>query len=180
MRIITGTARGRKLRTLEGNDVRPTTDKVKEAMFSAVQFQIPGATVLDLFGGSGQLGLEALSRGAEKAVFVDKSKASVNVITENIESTEFTDRSRVVFMDSVDFLKSDRGMYDLAFLDPPYGKGILEQVLPLLESHMNEGGRIICEHEQRLELPEKIGSLVLKKKYKYGKIEISQYIYEKV
>lgn len=179
MRIITGTARGRKLRTLEGNDVRPTTDKVKEAMFSAVQFQIPGATVLDLFGGSGQLGLEALSRGAEKAVFVDKSKASINVITENIGSTEFTDRSRVVFMDSVDFLKTDCGMFDLAFLDPPYSRGILEQVLPLLESHMNEGGRIICEHEQRLELPEKIGSLVLKKKYKYGKIEISQFICEK-
>ncbi len=178
MRIITGSARGRRLRTLEGSDVRPTTDKVKEAMFSAVQFQIPGAVVLDLFGGSGQLGIEALSRGAEKAVFVDKSKASVNVITENIETAEFTDRSRVVFMDSVDFLKSDRGMYDLAFLDPPYSKGILEQVLPLLESHMNEGGRVICEHEEKLQLPEKIGSLVLKKKYKYGKIEISQFIRE--
>lgn len=178
MRIITGSARGRKLKTLEGNDVRPTTDKVKEAMFSAVQFQIPGASVLDLFGGSGQLGLEALSRGAEKAVFVDKSKASVNVITENIAATEFTDRSRVVYMDSIDFLKTDRGKYDLVFLDPPYNKGILEQVLPLLESHMNEGGRIICEHEQKLELPEKIGALVLKKKYKYGKIEISQFIYD--
>lgn len=178
MRIITGTARGRKLRTLEGNDVRPTTDKVKEAMFSAVQFQIPGASVLDLFGGSGQLGLEALSRGAEKAVFVDKSKASINVITENIEATGFADKSRVVYMDSTDFLKTDRNKYDLVFLDPPYNKGILEQILPLLENHMNEGGRIICEHEQRLELPEKIGTLVLKKKYKYGKIEISQFAYE--
>ncbi|MBP0977996.1 MAG: 16S rRNA (guanine(966)-N(2))-methyltransferase RsmD [Oscillospiraceae bacterium] len=177
MRIIAGTARGRKLRTLEGSDVRPTTDKVKEAMFSAVQFQIPGATVLDLFGGSGQLGIEALSRGAEKVVFVDKSKASVNIITENIETAEFTDKSRVVFMDSLDFLKSDRTMYDLAFLDPPYNMGILEKALPLLAERMNEGGRVICEHEQRLELPEKIGPLVLKKKYKYGKIEISQFIH---
>ena len=91
MRIITGTARGRKLRTLEGNDVRPTTDKVKEAIFSAVQFQIPGAFVLDLFAGSGQLGIEALSRGAAKAVFVDKSKSSINIITENIETAEFQD-----------------------------------------------------------------------------------------
>ena len=110
MRIIAGTARGRKLKTLEGNDVRPTTDKVKEAIFSSIQFYLPGATVLDLFGGSGQLGLEALSRGAEKAVFVDKSKASVNIITENIASAEFTDRSRVVYMDSIDFLKTDRSM----------------------------------------------------------------------
>lgn len=178
MRIITGTARGRKLRTLEGNDVRPTTDKVKEAMFSAVQFQIPGAYVLDLFAGSGQLGIEALSRGAGKAVFVDKSKASVNVITENIAAAEFEDRSRVVFMDSFDFLHSGNEKYDLVFLDPPYNKGILEQVLPLLECRMNEGGRIICEHEQRLVLPEKIGSIHLKKKYKYGKIEISQFIYD--
>ena len=177
MRIIAGTARGRKLRTLEGSDVRPTTDKVKEAMFSAVQFQIPGATVLDLFGGSGQLGIEALSRGAEKVVFVDKSKASVNIITENIETAEFTDKSKVVFMVSLDFLKSDKTMYDLAFLDPPYNMGILEKALPLLAERMNEGGRVICEHEQRLELPEKIGPLVLKKKYKYGKIEISQFIH---
>ncbi|WP_044973795.1 16S rRNA (guanine(966)-N(2))-methyltransferase RsmD [Ruminococcus sp. HUN007] len=178
MRIIAGTARGRKLRTLEGSDVRPTTDKVKEAMFSAIQFQIPGASVLDLFGGSGQLGIEALSRGAEKAVFVDRAKASVNIITENIETAGFTDRSRVVFMDSLDFLKSDRNTYDLAFLDPPYHMGILEKALPLLAERMNEGGRIMCEHEQRLELPEKIGPLVLKKKYKYGKIEISQFIHE--
>ena len=177
MRIIAGTARGRKLKTLEGNDVRPTTDKVKEAIFSSIQFYLPGATVLDLFGGSGQLGLEALSRGAEKAVFVDKSKASVNIITENIASAEFTDKSRVVYMDSIDFLKTDRGMYDIVFLDPPYNMGILEKVLPLLESHVNEGGRVICEHEQKLELPANFGPLVLKKKYKYGKIEISQFVY---
>ncbi|MBE6853900.1 MAG: 16S rRNA (guanine(966)-N(2))-methyltransferase RsmD [Ruminococcus sp.] len=178
MRIITGTARGRKLKTLEGNDVRPTTDKVKEAMFSAVQFQIPGACVLDLFAGSGQLGLEALSRGAEKAVFVDKSKASINVVTENIASAEFNDRSRVVYMDAADFLKSDREKYDLVFLDPPYNLGILEKILPLLEERMNDGGKIICEHEQRLELPDKIGRIYLKKKYKYGKIEISQFIFD--
>ena len=93
MRVITGTARGRKLVALEGNDVRPTTDKVKESIFSMVQFQIPGAVVLDLFSGSGQLGIEALSRGASKAYFVDKSKASVNVITQNIETTGFVDKS---------------------------------------------------------------------------------------
>lgn len=178
MRVISGSARGRRLKTLEGNDVRPTTDKVKEAMFSAIQFQIPGAVVLDLFAGSGQLGIEALSRGASKAIFVDKSRSSINIITENILTAEFNKSSKIVNMDSLDYLKSTSDKFDIVFLDPPYNKGILEQVLPLLENHMNEGGRIICEHEQRLLLPEKIGEMHLKKKYKYGKIEISQFIYD--
>ncbi len=177
MRVITGSVRGKKLSVLEGNDVRPTTDKVKEAIFSIIQFELPGAKVLDLFAGSGQLGIEAISRGAEKVFFVDKAKASINIITENISATGFEDKSKVIFMDSLDYLKSSKEKYDIVFLDPPYNHGILEQVLPLLESHMNNGGRIICEHEQRLILPEKIGSICLKKKYKYGKIEVSQYIY---
>lgn len=177
MRVITGSVRGKKLSVLEGNDVRPTTDKVKEAIFSIIQFELPGAKVLDLFAGSGQLGIEAISRGAEKAFFVDKSKASINIITENISETGFEDKSKIIFMDSLDYLRSSKEKYDIVFLDPPYNHGILEQVLPLLESHMNNGGRIICEHEQRLILPEKIGSICLKKKYKYGKIEVSQYIY---
>ncbi len=177
MRVITGSVRGKKLSVLEGKDVRPTTDKVKEAIFSIIQFELPGAKVLDLFAGSGQLGIEAISRGADKAFFVDKAKASINIITENISATGFEEKSKVIFMDSLDYLKSSTEKFDIAFLDPPYNHGILEQVLPLLESHMNEGGRIICEHEQRLILPEKIGSMYLKKKYKYGKIEVSQYIY---
>ncbi len=178
MRVITGTARGRKLITLEGNDVRPTTDKVKESIFSMIQFQIPGATVLDLFAGSGQLGIEALSRGALKAYFVDKSKASINTIVQNIELTEFNDKSKVVYMDSVDFLRSTSEKFDIVFLDPPYEKGILEEILPQIEKCVKNGAKVICEHEQRLELPEKVGTLHLKKKYKYGKIEISQFICE--
>lgn len=177
MRVITGSVRGKKLSVLEGNDVRPTTDKVKEAIFSIIQFELPGAKVLDLFAGSGQLGIEAISRGADKAYFVDKSKASINIVTENISATGFEEKSKVIFMDSLDYLKSSKEKFDIVFLDPPYNHGILDKVLPLLESHMNQGGRIICEHEQRLILPEKIGSIYLKKKYKYGKIEVSQYIY---
>lgn len=179
MRVITGTARGRKLVALEGNDVRPTTDKVKESIFSMVQFQIPGAVVLDLFSGSGQLGIEALSRGASKVYFVDKSKASVNVITQNIETTGFVDKSKVVYMDSADFLSGTREKFDIVFLDPPYNQGILEKILPLVSEHMKEGGKVICEHEQRLVLPEKVGLLHLKKVYKYGKIEVSQFVYDK-
>lgn len=178
MRVITGSARGRKLITLEGSDVRPTTDRVKEALFSIVQFDLPGAVVLDLFAGSGQLGIEALSRDASKAVFVDKSKKSIDIVAENISSVGFEERSRIVNMDSIDFLCSTDDKFDVAFLDPPYNCGILEKVLPVLAQHMNQGGKVICEHEKQLRLPEKIGSLYLKKIYKYGKIEVSQYVCE--
>ena len=106
MRVITGSARGRRLRTLEGMDVRPTTDKVKEAMFSAIQFQLPGSQVLDLFAGSGQLGIEALSRGAAHAVFVDQSPRSIAVVKENLEITGFSDMSSVVLKSQMDFLRT--------------------------------------------------------------------------
>jgi len=178
MRVIAGTARSLQLKAPLGDHTRPTTDRIKETLFNMIQGEIPGCVFLDMFAGSGSIGIEALSRGAEKAVFVDKSKASINVVTENIASAEFNDRSRVVYMDAADFLKSDREKYDLVFLDPPYNLGILEKILPLLEERMNDGGKIICEHEQRLELPDKIGRIYLKKKYKYGKIEISQFIFD--
>lgn len=180
MRVITGTARGRRLKTLEGMDVRPTTDKVKEAIFSAIQFEIEGADVLDLFAGSGQLGIEAMSRGAKSAVFVDKSKASVEVVRENLASTSLSEHTRVVNMDSLDMLRNTRQKFDIAFLDPPYNKGILEEVLPLLEKCMNENGKVICEHETGLKLPEKIGRMYLKKVYRYGKINVSIYSMEEI
>lgn len=175
MRVITGSARGRRLRTLEGMNVRPTTDKVKEAMFSAIQFQLPGAQVLDLFAGSGQLGIEALSRGAAHGVFVDQSSRSIAVVRENLETTGFTDVSAVVLKSQMDFLRTTDQRFDIAFLDPPYGKGILEETLPVLSEYMNPGGIVICEMETELNLPEKIGHLDLKKTYKYGKIKVVMY-----
>ncbi len=175
MRVITGTARGRKLITLEGNDVRPTTDKVKEAIFSSIQFEIEGANVLDLFAGSGQLGIEALSRGASKAYFVDNSKKSLETVKQNLEITGFTDDAEVFNMNSSDFLRITDKKFDFVFLDPPYNKGLLEQVLPLLSDKINENGKILCEHEKNLDLPEEIENLRLKKVYKYGKIYVSLY-----
>ena len=106
MRVITGTARGRKLITLEGDDVRPTTDKVKEALFSIIQFEIEGRRILDLFAGSGQLGIEALSRGAKNAVFVDSSKKSVEVVRQNLEATGFSKSAVVLNTDSLAFLRT--------------------------------------------------------------------------
>ena len=175
MRVITGTARGKKLKTLDSLDVRPTSDSVKESIFSIIQFDLIEATVLDLFAGSGQLGIEALSRGAAYAVFVDNSKASIEATRENLVHTELSQNSRVATMDCVDFLKGTKTTFDIALLDPPYNKDILMSVLPLLEPIMNEQGIVICEHEVRLELPEKIGRLELKKQYKYGKIALTLY-----
>lgn len=176
MRVIAGSLRGRKLQTLEGMDVRPTTDKVKEAIFSAVQFDLYGAVVLDLFSGSGQMGIEALSRGAEKAVFVDVSAKSLNVTRKNITDMNLESNSICCQADVHDFLKIDNIHYNIAFLDPPYGKGILEEILPLLSEKIVAGGKVVCEHEKGLILPDEIGGLRVKKRYNYGKISVTIYI----
>lgn len=173
MRVITGTARGRRLKTLEGNDVRPTTDKVKEAIFSIIHFDIEGSVVLDLFSGSGQMGIEALSRGAKYCCFIDKSRASVDATRENLIATGLQKQANVSTMDSLDFLKTAKYSFDIAILDPPYNKGILEQALPLLESKMSDRGIVVCEHEVGLKLPENYGKLINTRTYKYGKIEVT-------
>lgn len=173
MRVITGSARGRKLRTLEGEDVRPTTDMVKEAVFSIIQFDIEGSCVLDLFSGSGQLGIEALSRGAKYCRFVDKSRASAEVTRENITACGFVRDSAVTVMDSIDFVRDVRMTFDIAFLDPPYRNGLIEKALPLLEGKMSDRGIVVCEHEKGLVLPESVGKLKKAKTYRYGKIEVT-------
>lgn len=176
MRVITGTARGTRLSTLEGTDVvRPTSDRVKEAMFSAINFEIEGSNILDLFSGSGQLGIEALSRGARHATFVDSSKKSVELTKSNIEKCHLETGSRVVNMGATDFLNGTKSEFDIALLDPPYNKGILEHVMPKLVGKMSETGIIVCEHERELKLAEKYGKFQLKKTYNYGKISLSLY-----
>ena len=165
MRVITGTARGMVLRTLEGNDVRPTTDKVKEAVFSAFQ----------LFAGSGQLGIEALSRGAESAVFVDADKNAVKIVKENLAKTKLDSRATVVQTDSIAFLSMTDRVFDLAFLDPPYEKGLLQKALSKIDSLISEGGAVICEHPFKEELEESYGSLIRTKEYKYSKTAVTVY-----
>lgn len=176
MRVITGSARGRKLRTLEGSDVRPTTDKVKEAIFSIVQFDINGSEILDLFAGSGQLGIEAISRGAKRCTFVDESRDSIKVVTENVKTCGFADLADILNTESIGYLRTCRKKFDHAFLDPPYNKGILEKALPLLAEKMSDRGIIVCEHEMGLVLPESYGALVKKRTYKYGKIEVTVFV----
>ena len=126
MRVITGTARGRKLKTPEGMDIRPTTDNVKESIFNIIQFDIEGRRVLDLFAGTGQLGIECLSRGAKEAVFVDSSREAVKIIKDNLKTCGFS--APVMQMDSQSFLRSC-GQFDLILIDPPYDSGLYEGVL---------------------------------------------------
>lgn len=180
MRIITGTARGRRLMTLQGDAVRPTPERVKEALFSMLQFQLEGRRVLDLFAGSGQIGLEALSRGAKEAVFVDASRESVSVVEKNIQSTGLSQGAKVVPMDSLLFLQRKNEPFDIAFLDPPYHTGLLQQALPLTAAVMNRGGVIIAEHPVDDEVPETLGDFVRGKERRYGKILLTVYHHKDV
>ena len=132
MRVITGTARGRKLETVDGLDVRPTTSKVKEAVFSAIQFEIEGARVLDLFCGSGQMGIEALSRGAALCVFVDSARSSQDVTKRNLMTTGLFSSARVAAMDYKDFLRTTKEKFDIVFMDPPYSQGMAQDAMQLL------------------------------------------------
>lgn len=175
MRVITGSARGRVLKTLEGEDVRPTTDRVKEAIFSIIQFEIEGREVLDLFAGSGQLGIEALSRGAAYATFTDLSKDAVSVIKSNLLTTGLHKNSSVFQSDALTFLRNSRKKFDIIFMDPPYSKGLLQKALPLAAEVVNDGGVIVCEHPYGEEMPETAGKFSLYRSYKYSKLALSVY-----
>ena len=158
MRIITGTARGCRLETLKGEDTRPTLGKVKEGIFSALQFEIEGRQVADTFAGSGQMGLEALSRGAGGCVFIDSNPEAVAVIKRNLNAAARRDSSiqknaQIINADSLSYLARSKDRYDIAFIDPPYSSGLLKPALSAVESHMNRGGVIVCETDGRKKCP---------------------------
>ena len=177
MRVITGTARGRKLRDLPGLDTRPTTDKVKESIFNIVQFDVEGRKVLDLFAGTGQLGIEALSRGAEKCVFVDQSREAIKIIQENVKTTGFENQSRVAAGDGVSFLTSCREKFGLAFLDPPYASDLLDRALLKMSEIdiMTENGIIVCESALDKIMPTLPGPYEKGRDYRYGRIKLTLY-----
>ena len=176
MRVITGLARGKVLSTVNGNDlVRPTSQKVKESLFSSIQFDIEGRHILDLFAGCGQLGIEALSRGAESCVFVDNSDISLSVVKNNLSGTVFADKAKLVKSDYERFLLNCKDNFDIAFLDPPYMTDFLLNALPLLEKKIKMGGTVFCEHPLEKQLPESIGDLKKHKDYRFGKIVVTAY-----
>lgn len=147
MRIITGTAKGIKLATLEGHATRPTSERTKEAVFSMIQFDIEGRDVLDLFAGSGQMGLEALSRGAKSAVFVDKSSAALDIVRQNAKKTKLEELCRVYCGDYKNYLKSAQGSFDIIFIDPPYAEREVPKALSALIEHgrLKKTSIIVCE-----------------------------------
>jgi 16S rRNA (guanine(966)-N(2))-methyltransferase RsmD len=175
MRVIAGTAGGRRLKELEGMDTRPTTDKVKESMFNVLQFELEGRRVLDLFAGTGQLGIEALSRGAAHAVFVERRPDAVRLIRDNLKTTDFTDRARVVQGDALEFLAGMRERFDIILLDPPYEAGLLEPVLERIVGFdiLSPHGIIVAEHSQDRRMPELPAPYVLHKTYRYGRIALT-------
>lgn len=170
MRVITGKARGVRLKTPEGRDTRPTTDRVKEALFSAIQFEIEGRRVLDLFAGSGQLGIEALSRGAEKAVFVDMSKKAVALVKENLRLTRLQDQAQVIQADYMGFLSRNRETFGLIFLDPPYAEDFLEKSLQNIVEFdiLVSGGIIVTERPDNKGLDLEFPGYVRSKDYHFG------------
>ena len=176
MRVIAGTARGTRLLTLPGTDVtRPTVDRVKEGMFSAVQFVLPDAKVLDLFAGSGQLGIEALSRGAAHCVFVDENRGAVQIVRRNLAAAGLADRAVVLQTGAQGYLASSSEQFDLLLLDPPYRHDTLAQLLPALARVTAPGGVVLCESERDAALPEQAAGLRLKKQYRYGTVLVSRY-----
>jgi 16S rRNA (guanine(966)-N(2))-methyltransferase RsmD len=181
MRVISGSARGRKLIQPEGGAVRPTTDMVKEALFNIIQFDLEGRRVLDLFSGTGQLGIEALSRGAASALFVDPSAPALRLVRANLRHTELAARAEVYREDALAFLRRG-GRFDIVFIDPPYESALAEKALAAINEFdiLNENGIIICETKADARLPDLSPPYAKGREYRYGRIRISLYLKEKL
>ena len=177
MRVITGSARGRRLGELKGQETRPTAGKVKEGVFSALQFDIEGRRALDLFAGTGQMGIEALSRGAASCVFVDRRRDAAQLVRDNLAVCGLSDRAQVVCGDAMGYLAALRTRFDLIFLDPPYADDVLERAIAhiarfdILAPH----GIIVAECPAEKPLPALSAPYRIRREYRYGKIKVTVY-----
>lgn len=180
MRIIAGEYKGRKLKSLDGQNTRPTSDKIKGAIFNSIGPYFEDEVVLDLFSGSGNLAIEAVSRGAKKAICVEQHPAAVKIIKENIELTKEREKFQVLKMKAekaLKFFSEERQTFDLIFLDPPYAQQkIVEQIAEMMKDDLiNDWGKIVCETDRSAGLPDNIDGLVLRKRQIYGGTEIVIY-----
>ena len=176
MRIISGSRRGHKLFEFEGQDVRPTTDRVKESIFNLIQVYVPNADILDMIAGSGALSFEAISRGANSAVLVDCDKNSVAIINKNIKSLRFENECRVVERSCFDFINTNCGKFDIIFLDPPYNKGFIEPALSAISENdiLSDNGIIVLESDNT-DFKNEFEGLEMIKQKKYGRTFITIY-----
>ncbi len=177
MRVITGSARGRRLKELDGMETRPTTSRVKDGLFSAIQFDIEGRRVLDLFAGTGQLGIETLSRGAKSCTFVDQRADAVKLIRENLALCRLEDQAKVVSSEAMAFLAGVREKFDLIFLDPPYEAGLLEKAIAQIARHdlLAPHGIMVAECPADKNLPALSEPYSIYREYRYGKIKLTVY-----
>lgn len=178
LRIIAGDAKGRPIRSLPGRETRPTSGRVKESLFNIIGSDVISTAVLDLFAGTGSLGLEALSRGADRAVFIDREKRCARLIKQNLASLGFHDRGRVSaasLPQAVEHLRGKR--FQLVFIDPPYGRGLAVPVLETIDKVgiLAGSGLVAVEHSSREELPEQVGGLSLRDRRSYGDTALSFY-----
>ena len=173
LKIITGTAKGKIIKTLEGEATRPTSERIKEAIFSSIQFDIENRRVLDIFAGSGQMGLEALSRGAESCMFIDSSREAMDIVKENAAKTGFSGRSKYLVSDAKNYVRKASGKqtFDLVFIDPPYkSKCAVELLLKLERSGvLADGAIVVIESGEEVIDPEKLPSFEVTKSKQYGK-----------
>ncbi|MFD2612954.1 16S rRNA (guanine(966)-N(2))-methyltransferase RsmD [Paenibacillus gansuensis] len=180
MRVISGTARGRSLKAVPGSGTRPTTDKVKEAIFSMIGPYFEGGVVLDLFAGTGGLGIEALSRGMDKGIFIDIEKKSLEVIQDNLNSTKLAGQAEVYRNDAARALKvlAKRGIkFDLVFLDPPYRMKDADELVSSMEQLglLASGATIVIEHDANHTYEQQIGRAIQFRRVEYGDIAVSLY-----
>ena len=177
MRVVSGTARGVSLLSLEGLETRPTTDRVKESMFNVLQFELYGKRVLDLFAGSGALGIEALSRGAESATFVDQNPKALDIVGQNLKKTRLDGQAVLVRDGFESFLKREKKPFDIVFLDPPYASDFAHRaVLMLLEQGLlSPRSVVVLEHDREQTETDALLSDYAKKTYRYGKTFVTFY-----
>ncbi|HEX3030354.1 MAG TPA: 16S rRNA (guanine(966)-N(2))-methyltransferase RsmD [Clostridia bacterium] len=180
LRVISGTAKGHKLKTLKGNSTRPTSDRVKESLFNIISGFCEDAEVLDLYAGTGNLGIEALSRGAKFSVFVDKSRECFDIIRENLNATKMSEKALIMTTEvgnGIQKLALESRKFDIIFLDPPYNKNLIEEALYLISKNViiKDDGIIIAERDVADNIPEEVGSLRLVRNQKYGDTILSFY-----
>lgn len=176
MRIISGIRRGHKLYEFEGDDVRPTTDRVKESVFNLIQSFVPDAVCLDMFAGSGALSFEAISRGAKRAVCIDKDKRSIDIIRKNAESLGFLESCEIVNMSCFDYIKRASEKFDIIFLDPPYNRDFIEPVLMGIAENdiLSDDGIVVLESDGP-DFHDETKGLSIYKQRKYGRTYITVY-----